>query len=553
MKRTIQKILAIFLAIFLVLSFGATAFTADKATLDKAVSEAAAYLLKTVKNPEVGSVGGEWTIIGLARSGYDVPDSYYENYYITVEKYISDKNGVLHDRKYTEFCRMILSLTATGYDPRDVAGYDLTEPLGDIEQTIWQGVNGPIFALIALDSLDYPMPENKGAKTQATRDLYVAEIIRRQLPDGGWNLTAGAAGAIGPNEKGDPDITGMALQALAKYQGKKEVKDATDRALTFLSDLQDEKGGYASWGDVNTESVVQVLIALCALGVPVDDPRFVKNDKTLVDNILSFKNADGSFHHSSDNSSGNSQMSCEQALCGLVAAQRAAEGKNSLYRMSDAMRRDNFITTPTEPGLPGKRPDVKSVSVTVPGKTFPDVKNHANQPAIEALAARGVINGKSPEKFDPDATMIRAEYAAIVTRGLGLPEKTVNMFSDVPMTAWYVNSIATAYFYEIVNGVGNGKFNPDGPITRQEAAVMTARAAALCGMDVARADAAIRDTLAQFGDYRTVSSWAQSALAFCYDVGILDDSVFNIEPNKAIKRCEVAEMLYRMLGKANLL
>ena len=82
---------------------------------------------------------------------------------------------------------------------------------------------------------------------------------------------------------------------------------------------------------------------------------------------------------------------------------------------------------------------------------------------------------------------------------------------------------------------------------------MAARAAKLCGMDTGGTETAIRDTLAQFGDYRSVKSWAQPAMAFCYDTGIFDDDEFDIKPDAPILRCEIAEMLYRMLDMANLL
>jgi len=546
-----RKTLSIVLAFILMIGLAAPVNAMDKATLDLAVGGAAAYILRTVKSPEVGSVGGEWAVVGLARSGYDVPDSYYESYYRNVEKYVKDHGGVLHDVKYTEYSRVILGLTAAGYDPRDVGGYDLTKPLGDFEKTVWQGINGPIFALIALDSYNYPIPENKDAKTQATRDMYVSEILRRQTPDGGWNLTAGINGAVGANEKGDPDITGMALQALAKYQDKPEVKTATDKALALLSGMQDSKGGYSSWGEANSESAVQVLVALCELGIPAQDPRFIKNGNSLVDNIMSFKNSDGSFNHTSSGD-GVTLMSSEQALYGLVAAQRAAEGKNSLYRMSETVLRGDSAPAGTI-GLPGKHEDVMKLEIKNPGRTFADIGNHPNQSAIEALAALGVITGKSDTSFDPGATMTRAEFAAIVTRGLGLPEKNVNIFTDVPGTAWYMIPVATAYYYEIVAGASATTFNPEGMITRQEAAVMVARAARLCGMDTDRTSSQILDTLARFGDYRTVASWAQSSLAFCFDTGIMDDTEFDIEPGNAIKRCEIAEMLYRMIDRANLL
>ena len=561
MKQRIKKLSIILIVFAITLSLYAPVYATlpgavalDKTVLDDAVSDAAAYIFNSVKNPQVGSEGGEWAIIGLARSGYDVPDSYYENYYNAAEKYIMDCKGILHDVKYTEYSRVILCLTAAGYDPRDVAGYDLTEPLGDFDKTIRQGINGPIWALIALDSFDYPIPENKTAETQATRELYIGEILRCQTPDGGWNLTAGTNGAVGANEKGDPDITGMALQALAKYQDKPEIKAATNKAFTLLSSLQDAKGGYTSWGEQNIESAVQVLVALCELGIPVEDSRFVKNGNTLVDNILSFKNSNGSFKHTSGGGGSDTQISSEQALYSLTAAKRAAEGKNSLYRMSDTVKRDEFKPAETI-GLPGKHDDVRKLDIAFPEKTFADVQNHRNQTAIEELAVRGVINGKSEMSFDPDATMTRAEFATIVTRGLGLPEKNVNVFTDVTGTAWYMVPVATAYYYEIVAGTSATTFNPEGTITRQEAAVMVARAARLCGMDTERSDTEIRNALAQFGDYRAVAGWAQSSMAFCLSEGILEemDFDFDIEPEKAIKRCEIADILYRMLGKAKLI
>ena len=212
MRRSISIFISLFIMVAPLSGLTAPASAASKADLDASVKTAAAFMLQTVRNPQVGSVGGEWAVIGLARSGHDVPDSWFEGYYRTVELHVRERGGVLHDVRYTDYSRVILGLTAAGYDPRDVAGYDLTLPLGDFERTIRQGINGPIFALIALDSLSYPVPANSDAQTQATRDMYVAEILRREIPGGGWNLTAGAGGtAVSENERGDPDITGMAL------------------------------------------------------------------------------------------------------------------------------------------------------------------------------------------------------------------------------------------------------------------------------------------------------------------------------------------------------
>jgi hypothetical protein len=310
----------------------------DAEALTAALNQTAAYVYAAVPNPQVGSVGGEWAVIGLARAGWPVPESYYETYYQTVAAYARERDGVLHSKKYTEYSRVVLALTAAGYDARDAGGYDLTLPLADFSQTIWQGLNGPIWALIALDSAAYPLSAHPTATVPASRDLYLAEILRRQLADGGFNLTAGAGGgAIAAEARAEVDITGMALQALAPYRERPEVQAATDKALACLSALQGEDGGFGYRGEGNLESAAQVLTALTALGLSLDDPRFVKNGRTILSNILSFSHGDGSFRHSA--SGGNSQMSTEQALYALAAAQRSLRGQNSLYQMSDAARR----------------------------------------------------------------------------------------------------------------------------------------------------------------------------------------------------------------------
>ena len=188
--------------------------------------------------------------------------------------------------------------------------------------------------------------------------------------------------------------------------------------------------------------------------------------------------------------------------------------------------------------------------LTKPGVTFADIADHSNQQAIEALAAREIINGKSADAFDPDATMTRAEYAAIVVKALGLPMKEEAKFEDVTKTDWFFPFVNTACSYGIINGISETEFNPNGTITREEAAVMTARAAKLCGMNTELETAAIRDVLAGFTDYVTASDWARSGLAFCLREQILSEEEIEILPKKEIKRCEIAQMLYQMLGAA---
>lgn len=556
MKEHLKRGAAMLLALIMVLGLSGNAFAAvSDDTLTAAIEDTAEYIYETVKSPQVGSIGGEWAVLGLARSGYEVPEEYYQDYYATVEAYVKACDGNLHDKKYTEYSRVIVALSAIGKDARSVAGYDLTKALGDYDKTIWQGLNGPIWALIALDSANYPMPENPEAETQATRQMYIDRILECQLPDGGWSLFGGTEAAGSGDGVSDPDITGMALQALAKYQDQPAVAEATEEALACMSKKQGADGGFASWGTANSESVVQMIVALCELGISLDDPRFVKNGNTMLDNLMTFYLPENGFLHTV-NGSGSNQMATEQAFYGMVAAQRARQNKNSLYRMGDAITVAEGEETPSGAGLEGKHADVKAVPVTSPGKTFDDITGanaHENQPAIEALAARGIIDGMEDGLFHPEESMTRAQFAAIVVRALGLTPAASDAFTDVPSTAWYAPYVGTASTYGLINGVGEGRFNPDGTITKQEAAVMVARAAKLCGMDTELDTATVRDVLAQFTDYVTTPEWAREGLAFCYQEGILDDSAMEIQGKTEILRCEIAQMLYNLLSSAKLL
>ena len=547
-----KRVLSLALMLTCLLALAAPAAAAKEPDLQALVDGSAKYMLSAVKAPDHADVGGEWAVLGLARCGYTVPDGYFEGYYGKLVTYVKECEGVLHERKYTDYSRVVITLSALGIDARDVGGYDLLKPLGDYDKTIWQGLNGPIWALIALDSANYPVPRNEEAETQATRQMYIDCILDAELDEGGWTLSRRTAA-----DPADPDITGMALQALAKYQDQPAVAAAIDRALTCMSEKQDENGGYSNmWGAANCESTAQVLVALCELGISWTDERFIKNGNSLLDNLLTFRTAAGGFLHIADGSDGDNQMTAEQGFYTLVACLRFEKGMNSLYRMTDAISiGDAVMEEVREPGtgLAGKNPDVQPKAGTKPGISFGDIQNSPNKAAINALAAREIINGMGDDSFAPEATMTRAQYATIIVKALGLTPKANDKFKDVAADKWYAPYIGTANTYGIVNGVSETEFNPEGTITRQEAALMTVRAARLCGLETEISEAEQGDVLCDYMDYRSIASWAKEAMAFCYKYALLDTAAMDCEPKREILRCEVAEMLYQMLVLANLI
>lgn len=76
---------------------------------------------------------------------------------------------------------MILALTSLGYDVTDIAGYNLLEPLGDFDYVVKQGVNGAIWALIALDSNDYIVPSLSDEEMAALKDKLINFILDNQM------------------------------------------------------------------------------------------------------------------------------------------------------------------------------------------------------------------------------------------------------------------------------------------------------------------------------------------------------------------------------------
>lgn len=495
------------------------------------ISSTAKVLIETVTNPTVAQTGGEWTIIALARSSEDVPTEYFAGYYKNVLKHLKEKGGILHEKKFTEYSRLILSLTALGFNPEDIDGYNLLLPLADFEKTVWQGINGPVWALIALDSNNYEIPANPDATIQATREMYIDEILNHQLKDGGWSLSG--------DGNAEADITAMALTALSKYTNDKTVKKAIDKGVSLLSSIQNKDGGFEN----NSESTSQVIVALCCLGIDINDSRFNKNGKTPLDSLLSYNVKDDGFKHTKDEKESNI-LATEQCLYSLVALDRFNNKKNSLYNMTDAIPKEDLLISNS---IINKMPVVNA------GKTFDDISNHINKTQIEALAERNIINGKTDSVFDPDTTMTRAEFSTIVVRALGLELTANDIFDDVKSEDWHFSYIATAFNAGIVNGVSETSFNPDGVITKEEASVMVARAGMLCGFHIEDNEDYIRNVLSAFTDYTSSSDWAKSSLAFCFDNGILDKNEIAIEPQRYITRAEVSVMLYNLLDFANLL
>lgn len=301
--------------------------------------------------PVFGSIGGEWKVLALARSGRLSPNSNYAaSYYSQIEQLVrANGSPMLDSNKSTENSRLIIALTSIGRDARNVAGYDLTAPFSDFNFVKRQGVNGSFYALIALDS-------HSSYGMNSIKNQCVNHILEMELQGGGWNLSGfGAA---------DPDMTAMALTALARHLNYPNVRPAVNRAIDLLASIQNSNGSFSSYGSATSESCSQVITALSALGIDAgSDSRFVKNGKSVVDALLTFFVGNGFSHTLGGGVNG---MASEQAAYSLCAYDRYKRGSNSLYNMNDVTLQSTDPIIPPITNAPTDTPTPSPTNTPTP-------------------------------------------------------------------------------------------------------------------------------------------------------------------------------------------
>lgn len=307
-KRTAVFIL---LAVMVLLQIGC----GQPKTLPDMIRQSAEALDNAQKeeNTQTGSSLGDWTAMVCALSG---DKKQPEKYLTELERYIAQQyseNGNLSQVKATEYHRAALTILALGGDPADME--EDGEQVNLIADGTWnfpggspglQGANGLIYALLTLDSKKYETPE------KGIREQYIEELLTYQKDSGAFCLDNSL--------DGDIDITAMALQALAPYMEKKNVKQAVDSALSWLE--EELKDGSISGEDGSAESSAQMILALCALGKdPAEEERFVIKEQTLLDGLNTYRLKNGMYTHDNRERKEN-MMATYQSMLALEAVQK---------------------------------------------------------------------------------------------------------------------------------------------------------------------------------------------------------------------------------------
>ncbi|MBA2938927.1 S-layer homology domain-containing protein [Paenibacillus sp. CGMCC 1.16610] len=188
----------------------------------------------------------------------------------------------------------------------------------------------------------------------------------------------------------------------------------------------------------------------------------------------------------------------------------------------------------------------------VQARTFADLNGHWAKADVEYLASKLLANGVAADRFAPEGTITRAEFSALLVRGLGLSVKENGggiHFADVPASAWYASTVDAAVASGLVSGVGAGLFAPNAPITREEMAVVIASALTLTSNGTSSKGQGQADSrLNVFTDQESISSWAQEAAIRASEVGIMngmEDGRF--APTEYATRAQAAVILKRLL------
>lgn len=184
-----------------------------------------------------------------------------------------------------------------------------------------------------------------------------------------------------------------------------------------------------------------------------------------------------------------------------------------------------------------------------PSKAFTDLDAKAwYHEGVDYALTNGLMNGVGGGKFEPDGQLTRAQLVTVLYRAAGEPDtgKQVNPFTDVPDDTWYTRAVIWAANNGIVNGVGKNVFAPDASITREQIATMLYR--------YAGAEAAKEDKLSAFPDAAKTSDWAKEALNWAVASGLINgvadaNGTANLEPQATATRAQIATILMRWLEK----
>ncbi len=256
-------------------------------------------------------------------------------------------NAGAADETAEDLSKQVMDLSFCGYDRSNADIAQLLSLLTDYPDIAHDGMEGPLYALLAYDCRPYTVPN----AVKNNRQALINSILSYRGTDGGFRFYSSGIESV--------DATALALTALAPYQDREDVTLTIHDGLSYLQQRQLPQGGYQQRGQPSCKSTAAVLAALVALKVDLGDKRFARNEKNLLDILLEYSNPDGGF---SLNPDGESDAG---ATGSAILALSALKRNGTPYTIPDSLKSEDTDTVSPQVNAPDQRQESPQLIVYI--------------------------------------------------------------------------------------------------------------------------------------------------------------------------------------------
>lgn len=200
---------------------------------------------------------------------------------------------------------------------------------------------------------------------------------------------------------------------------------------------------------------------------------------------------------------------------------------------------------PSSAGISGVAQPPKEDNPILNSDVFDDLDSvEWAKEAINSLALRGIVAGRTANEFMPNDAITREEFVKLIVTSLSLNVSGDDMnFDDVAETDWFYKYVRSAFNAEIINGVSENLFGTGRNITREDMAVIVARALDVAGVKVD--DAYDKQ---EFADVNEISDYARESVESLQKKGIMVGTDANyFMPQNNATRAEAAQIIFKIL------
>ncbi len=337
-----------------------------------------------------------------------------------------------------------------------------------------------------------------------------------------------------------PDImsTNEAVRTLADLDpagSDPEVQAAISDGLSLLQKQQQSDGSFTGGMDDPLIDTVEIIKTMKALGLKPD--TWQNGGKSAVDYLLAQAvNPDGSL------GSCQNAMDADWALDASLMLQAPPVSPTVQGNVSQPAQNQPSQNSQDNPSQAAAQASGAAV--------FTDINGHWAEQDILLMASKGYVSGVGGQLFAPDTAVTRAQFAALLVKALGVAGQVgpTPLFSDVPDGYWGAAAIDAAAQQGLVSGVGNGRFQPDLSITREELAVMVVRALQWKSASADLTPEQVDQALSGYTDAGQVDGWAREAVAVCINRGLISGrSTASLSGKSDTSRAEAVVVLEKLL------